>query len=98
MYGAWGLYRGLPISYTRRAKARTKPNGIITSMDDAFAVSRMRETRLSGSMWRGPETERWRTLHGHEAGNGGNSQGLSLHTTAPVPDPTPVQWVPSTGT
>ena len=27
----------------------------------------MREIRLSGSMWRGPETERWRTLHGHEA-------------------------------
>jgi retron-type reverse transcriptase len=26
-------------------------------MDDAFAVSRMREIRLSGSMWRGPETE-----------------------------------------
>jgi hypothetical protein len=29
----------------------------MTLMEDAFAVSRMRETRLSGSMWRGPETE-----------------------------------------
>jgi hypothetical protein len=26
-------------------------------MEDAFAVSRMLETRLSGSMWREPETE-----------------------------------------
>jgi hypothetical protein len=32
-------------------------NGRITPMEDAFAVSRMREIRLSGSMWRGPETE-----------------------------------------
>jgi hypothetical protein len=32
-------------------------NGPITPMEDAFAVSRMREIRLSGSMWRGPETE-----------------------------------------
>jgi hypothetical protein len=44
-------------------------------MEDAFAVSRMREIRLSGSMWRGPETERWTSLNGHEAGNGGYSQG-----------------------
>ena len=46
-------------------------------MNDAFAVSRMREIRLSGSMWRGPETERWASLNGHEAGNGGYSQGPS---------------------
>jgi len=26
-------------------------------MEDAFAVSWMREIRLSSSMWRGPETE-----------------------------------------
>jgi hypothetical protein len=32
-------------------------NGHITPMEDAFAVSWMREIRPSGSMWRGPETE-----------------------------------------
>ncbi len=32
-------------------------NRLITPMEDAFAVSWMREIRLSGSMWRGPETE-----------------------------------------
>jgi len=32
-------------------------NGRITPMEDAFAVSWMREIRLSSSMWRGPETE-----------------------------------------
>jgi hypothetical protein len=32
-------------------------NGPITPMEDASAVSRMREVRLSGSMWRGPETK-----------------------------------------
>jgi hypothetical protein len=32
-------------------------NGRITTMEDAFAVSRMQGIRLSGSMWRGPETE-----------------------------------------
>src|SRR6185437_3687874 len=47
----------------------------------------MRETRLSGSMWRGPETERWRTLPGHEAGNGGDRQGSpTRHRAGPRPD------------
>ena len=32
-------------------------NGHITPMEDAFAASRMREIRLSGSMRRAPETE-----------------------------------------
>jgi hypothetical protein len=32
-------------------------NGPITPMEDASAVSQMREIRPSGSMWRGPETE-----------------------------------------
>ena len=45
-------------------------NGRITPMEDAFAVSRMLENRLSGSMWRGPETERWTILNVHETGNG----------------------------
>lgn len=36
--------------------ARTRP-ARATPMEDAFAVSRMREVRLSGSMWRGSETE-----------------------------------------
>jgi hypothetical protein len=59
-------------------------------MDDAFAVSRMPEIGLSGSMWRGPETERWPTLHGHETGNGGYGQGQpARHRAGPRPDPTP---------
>jgi len=32
-------------------------NGPITPMEDASAVSWMREICLSSSMWRGPETE-----------------------------------------
>ena len=46
-------------------------------MNDAFAVSRMRENRPSGSMRRGQETERWTILNGHEVGNGGHSQDSS---------------------
>jgi hypothetical protein len=69
----------------RRQSAR-RPNGYITPTDDASAVSRMRENRPYGSMWRGPETERWTTLHGHEAGNSGYSQGPSC--TLPRRPPT----------
>jgi hypothetical protein len=61
----------------RGRESARQPHGNITSLNDAFAVSRMREIRLSGSMWRGPETERWTILNGHEAGNGGYSQGPS---------------------
>ncbi len=47
----------------------------------------MREVCLSCSMWRGPETERWRTLHGHEAGNGRYGQGSPVrHRAGPRPD------------
>jgi hypothetical protein len=56
-------------------------------MDDAFAVSRMRETRLSGSMWRGPETERWQTYPGTKPETA-DTDKASLHATAPAPDPT----------
>jgi hypothetical protein len=47
----------------------------------------MREIRLSGSKWRGPETERWRTYTGTKLETADTAKG-SLHATAPVPDPT----------
>ncbi len=56
VYGIVGSLRDYHARVRERESAR-QPNGIITPMDDAFAVSRMREIRLSGSMWRGPETE-----------------------------------------
>ena len=56
VYGIVGSLSGLPPRVRERESAH-RPSGSITSMDDAFAVSRMREIRLSGSMWRGSETE-----------------------------------------
>jgi hypothetical protein len=56
-------------------------------MEDAFAVSRMREIRLSGSMWRGPETSDGAASEAPSTERDGNSWAL-LHTTAPVLDPT----------
>jgi hypothetical protein len=44
-------------------------------MDDAFAVSRMPENGLSGSMWREPETEMTVRSSGTLAPKGRNSQG-----------------------
>jgi hypothetical protein len=44
-------------------------------MDDAFAVSRMRENRLFGSKWREPETEMTVRSSGTLAQKGRNSQG-----------------------
>ena len=41
----------------RERESARRLNGIITPMEDAFAASRMPEIGLSGSMWRGPETE-----------------------------------------
>jgi hypothetical protein len=51
-----GSISGLPRGVLER-ESTPQMNGPITPMEDAFAVSRMREIRLSGSMWRGPETE-----------------------------------------
>jgi hypothetical protein len=45
-------------------------------------VSRIREIRLSGSMWRGPETERWTTLNGHESWKRRTQPRADLHATA----------------
>jgi hypothetical protein len=56
-------------------------------MDDAFAVSRMPEIGLSGSMWRGPETKRWQTYTGTKPETA-DTDKASLHATAPAPDPT----------
>ncbi len=47
----------------------------------------MREIRLSGSKWRGPETERWQTYTGTKLETADTAKG-SLDATAPVPDPT----------
>ena len=47
----------------------------------------MREIRLSGSMWRGPETERWQPYSGTKPETADTDKG-SLHATAPAPDPT----------
>ena len=45
-------------------------------------VSRLSTPPLVGSRF---------TLHGHEGGNSGHSQGRNLRTTAPAPDPT--AWI-----
>jgi hypothetical protein len=47
----------------------------------------MREIRLFGSMWRGPETERWQPYSGTKPETADTDKG-SLHATAPAPDPT----------
>jgi hypothetical protein len=59
-------------------------------MDDAFAVSRMPEIGLSGSMWRGPETERWQAYSGTKPETA-DTDKANLHATAPAPDPTGVR-------
>ncbi len=48
----------------------------------------MREIRMLRAMWRGLETEPRTTLHGHEGGNPGHSQGnvLTGHRASPRPD------------
>jgi RNA-directed DNA polymerase len=56
VYTRWGLFNDYRLRVHERESAHW-PHGPITPMDDASAVSRMRETRLSGSTWRGPETE-----------------------------------------
>jgi len=56
IYETWGLFGDYRVAWYQRESARL-PGGPITPMDDASAASRMRETRPSGSMWRGPETE-----------------------------------------
>jgi hypothetical protein len=55
VYASRGLFGDYHVAYAK-AKAR-QPIGIITPMDDASAASRMRESRVSDSRWRGPETE-----------------------------------------
>ena len=56
VYKTWGLFGDYHVAWYQRESAR-QPSGPITPMEDASAASRMRETRPSGSMWRGPETE-----------------------------------------
>jgi hypothetical protein len=57
-------------------------------MDDAFAVSRMPEIGLSGSMWRGPETERWQTYSGTKPETADTDKAsLQRHRAGPRPDP-----------
>ncbi len=56
VYGTWGPFRDYRLAYASGDSAHHS-NGSITPMDDASAASRMRETRLSGSRWRGSETE-----------------------------------------
>jgi RNA-directed DNA polymerase len=58
VYGTWGLFGDYRTTWNRRESAQ-HPKGPITPMDDAFAASRMREIRTSGSKWRRPETDRW---------------------------------------
>jgi len=56
-------------------------------MDDAFAVSRMPEIGLSGSMWRGPETERWQTYSGTKPETADTDKAsLQRHRAGPRPD------------
>jgi hypothetical protein len=56
-------------------------------MDDAFAVSRMPEIGLSGSMWRGPETARWQTYSGTKPETADTDKAsLQRHRAGPRPD------------
>jgi hypothetical protein len=56
-------------------------------MDDAFAVSRMPEICLPGSMWRGPETERWQTYSGTKPEKADTDKAsLQRHRAGPRPD------------
>jgi len=48
--------------------------------DESHGVSRLRENLTSGSDGEGLETERWRTLPGHEEANLGNRQGQACQT------------------
>src|SRR6266536_4739152 len=71
-----------------RLESARKPNGNITSMDDAFAESRVREIRLPGSTWRraGNGTMEWRVRHRQPKGT--ETDGPHLDVIAPASDPT----------
>ncbi len=64
-------------------------------MDEASAVSRMRENRLSGSMWREPETEMTVCVSGTLAPKGRNSQGSQDLQHPPRRLPTRLEFSPA---
>jgi hypothetical protein len=51
------LAHAVVVRICRQRESMPWLNGCITPMEEAFAAGRMREIHMSGSMWRGPETE-----------------------------------------
>ena len=60
-------------------KAVARTDRTHNPFDESHRVSRLRENLTSGSKGEGLETERRRTLAGHEGGNPGHRQGQSYY-------------------